>query len=80
MSTDQDDRDAERYTAIVAEIDELIERYDPGELSPERIVGDIIDERVAQRPLARAGRREGDDRVGVVSYDDRKDEATAIWQ
>jgi tetratricopeptide (TPR) repeat protein len=33
------------------EIDEVIERYDPGEPKPEQVVGEIIDCRAKQRPI-----------------------------
>ena len=37
--------------ALLAEIDSLLDTYQPGTLEPDRILGDIIGERAAQRPL-----------------------------
>jgi hypothetical protein len=43
--------DTDELCALLAEIDGLLDRYDPGETSPDRIVGEVIAERAAQAPL-----------------------------
>jgi len=39
------------FQRLLEEIDRLLNSYDPGALEPDRIFGDIIGERAAQRPL-----------------------------
>jgi len=40
----------EDFTNLLNEIDTLIQSYNPGELAPDRIVGEIFAERAKQRP------------------------------
>lgn len=41
----------EQFSTLLNEIDELLEQYDPGELHPDHILGELIQYRAAQRPL-----------------------------
>ncbi len=41
----------EDFKSLLEQIDALLERYDPGELEPDRIVRELFEERAQQRPL-----------------------------
>src|SRR5262245_34222140 len=41
----------EHFTNLLNEIDTLIQSYDPGELAPDRIIGEVFAERAKQRPI-----------------------------
>jgi tetratricopeptide (TPR) repeat protein len=40
-----------KFKALLDKIDKVIESYDPGELRPDRIFGEMIKERTDQRPI-----------------------------
>jgi hypothetical protein len=43
--------DVNEFKALLDEIDMLLERYDPGEPTPDKIIRDILLERAKQRPI-----------------------------
>ncbi|MBX7222466.1 MAG: hypothetical protein K1Y36_21130 [Blastocatellia bacterium] len=40
-----------RFKKFLEEIDSLLDQYDPGELAPDRVIGEIVAYRAQQRPL-----------------------------
>lgn len=40
-----------KFKALLDKIDSILESYDPGELRPDRVIGEIIKERAGQRPI-----------------------------
>jgi hypothetical protein len=39
------------FIKLIEEIESILESYDPGELTPDKIVGEIFKERAKQRPI-----------------------------
>ncbi len=45
------DDESAAFDALLAELDGLLDQYDPGALEPDRVVREIMQERARQRPL-----------------------------